>query len=882
MLEIRQVFALRGPNIWARFPVLEAWVDLKELKDSPSDALPGFNDRLMGWLPTMVEHHCGLGYRGGFFERLRTGTYQGHILEHVALELQELAGMPVGFGKARETSEEGVYRVIVQYREEAVGRAALEAAREMLHAAVHDLPFDVTAAVVRLNDLSYDTRLGNSSQAVADAARARGIPWWRLNDGNLVQYGQGVKQRRYVAAETDRTPAIAEQIASDKELTRTLLRAVGVPVPEGRPVSSPGDAWDAARSMGGPAVVKPRNANHGRGVALNLTTREAVEAAYEAATKEGDGVLVERFAPGSDHRLLVVAGKLAAAARREPPSVVGDGESTVAALVERANADPLRGDGFNTPLKTIPLNEAALTLLAEQGHSLDSVPPAGVRVRVGRRINFFDAGIAVDVTETVHPEVAARAVDAAHVVGLDVAGIDVVAEDLGRPLEEQGGVVVEVNAGPGLQMHLPPSASPRPVGETILEHMFPPGETGRIPIVGVTGVNGKTTTTRLIAHALRAAGVRVGMTCTDGIYFDGRALAVGDCSGPQSARDVLRNPRVEAAVLETARGGILRGGLAFDLCDVAVVTNIGEGDHLGLWEIDTAERLAYVKSTLIEAVMPGTGTAVLKADDPLVVPMAGQCRGSVLYFARDEAHPVMAEHRSGGGKTAFVRDGAIVLAEGDHEQVLAPLSRVPLTFGGGVGFQVENCLAASGAAWCLGLDLDVIRDALGTFTSDTAVTPGRFNVLDVDGATVILDFGHNPSAVAALVQAVEHLGKGHRTAVFSAEGDRPDDSIRRQAALLGDAFDRVILYEEGPRRRGRAPGAILALLREGLGGGTRVREVTDIDGELAAVEAGFDGLRPGDLVLIQVDAVTTDLAFVRRRLAAQAENRQATTGSVSV
>jgi len=861
-MEFRKVLALRGPNIWARFPVLEAWLDLQELKDSPSNILPGFNDRLMAWLPTMIEHRCGLGYRGGFFERLRDGTYQGHILEHVTLELQDLVGTPAGYGKARETAEEGVYKVIIEYEDETVGRACLETGFRLLRAAVDDTPFDVAAEVKRLRALAARVLPGPGTRAIIEAARARGIPARRLNDGDLILLGHGARQRRVLATETDRTSVVAGAVLKDQGLTRDLLRAVGVPVPDRRRADDAGDAWAMAVEVGTPVAVRPGDGDpRGAGVTRGLTTREQVAAAYEVAAAEGHGVVVEQDAPGgSEFRLLVVNGRLAAAARREPAHVVGDGQHTVSELLARLNDDPHRGDGLMTALKAVEIDP---DLLAGQGQAADSVPPLGYRVFLGRSPEPSEGGFSVDVTGSVHPEVAARAEDAARVVGLDVAGIDILAADLGRPLQDQRGLVVAVRSGPGLRPHLPPSAPPRPVGEAIVGWLFPAGEDGRIPTVGVTGVNGKTTVTRLIARILRGTGRTVGMTCTDGIYINERRLETGDCSGPRSARNVLVNPLVEAAVLETARGGILREGLGYDRADVSVVTNVGEGDHLGLGDIMTVDRLAYVKSTLIDVVPPG-GTAVLNAADPLVAAMHETCKGSVCYFARDGGHPVIAAHRAGGGHAAFVRGDAVVLAAGDREEVLIDLARVPLTHAGRVGFQVENVLAASAAADALGVPHETIRAALEGFDSDMRQAPGRFNVVEVNGATVILDFGHNPSAVAALVEAVEGFPNPSRTVVFSADGDRPDDAIVRQAALLGDAFDRVMLYEEPSRFRGRARGETYALLRKGLTAGARVKEVSEVDGELAAVEAAFKALRPGDLVLIQIDAVEAALEHARK------------------
>ena len=865
-MEFRKILTLRGPNLWARFPVLEAWVDLGVLKDSASDELPGFNERLMAWLPTLVEHRCSVGTRGGFLERLRRGTYQAHILEHVSLELQSLAGTEVGFGRARETSEDGVYKVAIEYTDESFGKACLHAARELCLAAVEDRPFDVAAEVARLRVLNESVRLGPSTGAIVAAAQRRGVPVRRLNDESLVMFGWGARQRRISTAETDRTGAIAESIAQDKELTRSLLCQVGVPVPEGRPVASAEDAWEAARTIGGPVVVKPRYGNHGRGVTTDLSSRGQVAAAYRLAREESPDIVVERFAPGADHRLLVVGGKLVAAARREPAHVVGDGVHTVAELVAEVNHDPRRGDGHANVLSKIVLNAIALQTLLEQGHRPETVPAAGETVLIRRNANLSTGGTAVDVTDQVHPAVAAVAVDAAGVVGLDIAGIDVIARDIRRPLEEQGGIVVEVNAGPGLRMHLQPSSGrPQPVGEAIVDMMFPPGENGRIPIVAVTGVNGKTTVTRLVAHILKNAGKAVGMTCTDGIVVDGRMIDTGDCSGPQSARAVLLNPKVDAAVLETARGGILREGLGFDWCDVGIVTNIGEGDHLGLASIETVEKLAQVKRTVIESV--GTwGTGVLKADDPLTAAMAEHCPGTVTFFARDPSDPVLSAHRSKGGKAVFVRDGMVTLAEGEAERLVISLNRVPLTLGGRIGFQVENVLAATAAAWALGVPLPTLCEALTGFASDPGTTPARFNVFHHVGATIVVDYGHNSSALLALGEAFTHIPHERRTIVFTAAGDRRDVDIVRQGAVVSDLFDEVILYEDACRR-GRPDGEVTTLLRQGLAEGSRLAGTYETRGELKAVAHAFRGLRPGDLLLIQADQVKLCLDFVQTLLA---------------
>jgi cyanophycin synthetase len=866
-MEIRKVLNLRGPNFWANFPCLEAWVDLGALKDSASDELPGFNERLKAWLPSMIEHRCSVGERGGFFERLRRGTYLAHILEHVVLELQSLAGSEVGFGRTRESNEEGVYKVAIEYDEESLCRAALEAGRELCLAAVYDRPFDLPGTLKNLRSLYENARLGPSTGAIVAAAKARNIPARRLNDGSLVQFGWGSKQRRIIASETDRTPAMAEMIAQDKELTRSLLSSVALPVPEGRPVTSAADAWEAAQEIGIPVVVKPQYGNQGRGVATNLRTQEQVIAAYAVAREEGKSIIVEKHAMGGDYRLLVIGDKLIAAAQRQPAHVCGDGTRTVQQLVDEVNSDPRRGEDHATCLSKIPLDGVSLSVLAEQGFTIDSVPPAGQVVLIRRNANLSTGGTAADITNLVHPEVAARAIESARMIGLDVAGVDVVCEDISRPLEEQGGVIVEVNAAPGLRMHLQPSSgTAKPVGEAIVSTIFADGQNGRIPVVSVTGVNGKTTTTRFIAHIIRQTGKRVGMTCTEGVYIDDRRLETGDCSGPQSASKILMNPMADAAVLETARGGILRAGLAFDKCDVAVVTNIGEGDHLGLNDIETLDRLARVKRVPVEAVSK-EGTAVLNAADPLVVEMAKYCPGSVCFFALDPDHTVVAEHRAAGGRAVIVRDGTIILAEGNRELPLVDVRRVPLTHEGRVSFQVENTLAAVAAAWGLGLTREIIRAGLETFANDIDHVPGRFNLLEVNGAAVVVDYGHNTSSLMAMLDTLKQFPHEQRMAVYTAAGDRRDVDMVRQGELLGDAFDRVILYEDH-YVRGRQPGEIMTRFKEGLQRGSRVEFVQEIFGAVKGIETALAALQPGDLLLLQADTIDETVDYVRKYLAA--------------
>jgi cyanophycin synthetase len=850
-MRFERIWTLRGPNIWARCTVFEVEVDLEGLEDAAPSAVADLGQRLASCLEGPAR-----GHGGDLLACLRGAVHPAHHLRHLALGLQVLAGSPVAFSLARENFRDGLCRVVVEYEEEELGHACLEAARELCLAAAQGRPADGEAEVRRLRDLAHEVRLGPSTAAIVRAARVRGIPTRRLNSGNLVQLGKGVRQRRVWTAETDRTSALAEAIAQDKELTRSLLRSAGVPVPSGRPVADADDAWEAAREIGVPVVVKPRYGNQGRGVATDLRTREQVAAACAAARAEGEGVVVEKYISGVDYRLLVVGGKLVAAALREPAHVVGDGRRTVAALVEEANRDPRRSDGHATALSYIRLDPIGLAVLSEQGYTPESVPPAGARVLIRRNGNLSTGGTATDVTDRVHPEVAARAVEAARAVGLDIAGVDVVAEDIGAPLETQGGAVVEVNAGPGLRMHLEPSAGrPRPVGEAIVAMLFPEGQTGRIPTVAVTGVNGKTTTTRLLAHLLHCAGRYAGMTCTDGIYLDGRRIQARDCSGPRSAREVFLNPRVEAAVLETARGGILREGLGFERCDVAVVTNIGKGDHLGLRGVETLEDLARVKRVVVEAVAP-TGTAVLNAADPLVAAMAAHCPGSVTWFARDPGF-----RRPPGARAVFVRGGAIVRATGTAESELLPLARVPLTQPGGIPFQVENVLAAVAAAWALDLPLDAVRTGLETFTGGVQQLPGRGNVFAVGGATVIADYAHNPSALAAVVAALDCWPHRRRSLVFTG-CNRRDADVIEMGAIAGDGFDRVVLYaDEG--NSDRSDGELNALMRRGLAAGKRVSEIQEVRNERDAIRAALADLRAGEVAVLGLEAIEESLGFIR-------------------
>ena len=858
-MEVTRIRALRGPNLWSRHTAIEAIVSCDE-HERAIGRIPEFESRLRERFPEIALLQPTVS------DEI---VSMAHALEFATLGLQAQAGCPVTFSRTTQTLETGVYQVVIEYSEEAVGRLAFDLGLQLCNAALHDQPFDATGALKQLRDLDEDVRLGPSTGSIVHAAVARGIPYRRLTDGSMVQFGWGSKQRRIQAAETDRTSALAESIAQDKELTKKLLHAAGVPVPSGRPVSSAEDAWAAACEIGGAVVVKPQDGNQGKGVTVNLTTREQVVTAYETALKISDEVLVERYLQGQDHRMLVIGDKLVAAARREPPMVVGDGIQTVRKLVEQVNSDPRRGEGHATSLTKIRFDSIALARLAEDGLSAESIPAKGQRVVLRNNANLSTGGTATDVTDDVHPDFAARAIAAAQMVGLDIAGVDIVCSNVLRPLEEQGGGVVEVNAAPGLRMHLQPSfGKGRAVGEAIVSMMFADGDNARIPLVAVSGTNGKTTTARLIASILDRQGLRVGLTSTDGVYIQGKRIDTGDCSGPKSARNVLFHPGVDAAVLETARGGVLREGLGFDRCDVAVVTNIGSGDHLGLSYINTVEDLSVVKRVIVRNVRPETGVAVLNAADPMVARMAESCPGKVTFFARDKNHPVMAMHRAQGRRILYQDGAEIVASEGSFEQRL-PLKDIPVTANGAVAFQIENAMAAAGAGWALGLDWAIIRDGLTAFVNDAQTAPGRFNLFEYRGATLIADYGHNPDAIQALVNAINSMaGKsaGRRSVVISGAGDRRDEDIRQQTEILGEAFDQVILYQD-QCQRGRADGEVLALLQQGLKNAGRARDICEIRGEFLAIDRALEDLRPGDLCLILVDQIEEALEHISRRVA---------------
>jgi cyanophycin synthetase len=872
-LRILETRVYRGPNYWAYDKAVHLLVDLGSLEDWPTDALPGFTDELLRLLPGLVDHTCGVGRRGGFVERLREGTWLGHVAEHVALQLQREAGGEQRRGKTRGAGRRGRYNVIYGYGDDRVGVAAGHlAVRLVNHLVEPDPGLDFDAELERFILQAERTAFGPSTQAIIDEAAARDIPWLRLNDYSLVQLGQGVYQQRIRATMTSKTGSLAVDVAGDKEQTNRLLAAAGLPVPKAVSVRDVDEAVAAARRIGFPVVVKPLDGNHGRGVQLDLGSEEEVAAAFPAAQAEArrGWVVVERHVAGEDYRVLVVGGKMVAVAERVPAHVTGDGTRTVAQLVEETNADPRRGVGHEKVLTRVRVDDAAVELVRAQGFELDDVPPKGTTVKLTLTGNMSTGGISIDRTDEAHPDNVEIAEEAARVVGLDVAGIDFIVPDIAEPVRETGGAIVEVNAAPGFRMHTHPTVGePQYVAKPVVDLLFPPGSPSRIPIVAVTGTNGKTTTARMIAHIFKGMGRQVGLTTTDGILIDERLVVAADASGPRSARMVLQNPRVDFAVFEVARGGILREGLGYERNDVGVVLNVSS-DHLGMRGIDTLRQLAAVKQVVVEAV-PRDGHGVLNADDPLVAAMRRHCSGGLVYFSMEDGNELVDAHCRRGGRAIVLEDGrlgeGIVLRQGRRSTLIAPTGAVPATFGGRARMNVANAMAAAAAALAAGAHVHDIRAGLRSFTTSYEVAPGRLNMFEVDGFRVLVDYCHNAAGMRMLGDFVDRLAeppKGgdvvarRRIGVIASPGDRRDKDIRELGEVAADHFD-ALLVREDRNLRGRQPGevaeVVAAGVRAAVARGARCRSLEVVADEMAAAKLALDRANPGDLVILCADRV---------------------------
>jgi cyanophycin synthetase len=860
-----------GPSLYAHFPVIRLDLDLGELEQWPSGKLgPAFTDALIAALPGLQEHGCSYGEPGGFIRRLTEGegTWMGHILEHVAIELQNVAGEPVTFGKTRSQGAAGHYHVVYQYEAEDVGLEAGQLGVTLLHSLLPpslrpegSVPAGFDFAAERDEFIRFAQRraLGPSTMSLVRAAEERRIPWIRLNEQSLIQFGHGRFQQRIQATITTRTPHIAVELASDKEETNRLLANLGLPVPRQRLVQREDDAVLAAERIGYPVVVKPYNANHGRGISIHLTSEEQVRSAFELAREHSRSVIVESFITGEDHRMLVINGELVAVSKRVPGHVVGDGRHTIEELVEEVNRDPRRGIGHEKVLTRLVFDQQADTLLAAKGYTRETVPAPGERVFLRLTGNLSTGGTATDLTDVVHPDNAGMAVRAVKAIGLDVGGVDFLTGDITESYKDVGGAICEVNAAPGFRMHMAPSEGrPRDVAGPVMDMLFPPGTPSRIPIAAVTGTNGKTTTARMLAHIQKLAGHHVGLTSTDGVYIDGQRTVAGDMTGPVATRMVLSDPGVDVAGLEIARGGLVRAGMGVRHCDVGAVLNI-KSDHLGLRGVGTLEDLAQVKRIVVEVARD---TAILNADDPLCLEMADYTEAKHLcYVTMDPTHALVGEHIKAGGRGVVLESGIkgemiTIYDRGAHIPLLWT-HLIPATLEGRAAHNVQNAMFAAAMAFSMGLKLEDIRHGLRTFDTTFFQAPGRMNIFDEHPFKVILDYGHNAAAVEVMCQLVSRLEvAGRRICVLAAPGDRRDEDIAEVGRIAAGHFDRYIVRRDDGLR-GRGPEEVPHLLRDALlEADVPSDKVAVIPDEQAAIEAALCEAQPGDLVLIFADAIT--------------------------
>jgi cyanophycin synthetase len=868
-MKILRTQTLRGPNYWSirRDKLIVMRLDLEDLAEKPSNEIPGFYEGLIDVLPSLVEHYCSPGYRGGFFERVRTGTYMGHIIEHIALELQELAGTPVGFGRTRATSTPGVYNVVFEYVDEQAGRYAGRAAVRLCQSIVDTGTYskeELAQDLADLRDLCNNAALGPSTETIVKEAQARNIPWLLLSARSMVQLGYGVHQKRIQATLSSFSGILAVELACDKEGTKTILKDGGIPVPRGTVIQYLDELPAAIEEVGGfPIVIKPLDGNHGRGISIDVKNQQEAEEAYDlaSAASKTRSVIVERYYKGSDHRILVINGKVAAVAERIPAHVVGDGRSTIEELIEITNRDPNRGDGHANVLTKITIDKTALNVLGKQGYELTSILPQGAIAYLRATANLSTGGIAVDRTEEIHPENVWIAQRVAKLIGLDIAGIDVVTDDIRKPLKEVDGVIVEVNAAPGFRMHVAPSRGlPRNIAAPVIDMLFPPGTPSRVPILAITGTNGKTTTSRLISHICRQTGKVVGFTTTDGVYIDDYLVEKGDNTGPYSASMILKDPTVEIAVLETARGGILRSGLAFNQCDVGVVLNVA-ADHLGIGDIDTIEQMAKVKSVVAE-VVSAEGYAVLNADDPLTVSMAEKVRGRVAYFSMSPDNPIIHDHIRRGGMAAIYENGYLSILEGEWTLRIEEAVNIPVTMQGMAPFMIANALAACLATFVQGIDIELIRQGVRTFKPSVAQTPGRMNLFDLGHHHALIDYAHNPAGYEAVGGFVGNWS-GEKVGVVGGPGDRRDDDLILLGKLSAQMFDRIIVKEDNDTR-GRRRGEVADLILRGISQENASLRPEVILDETEALEKALSTVSEGGLVVIFPESVTQAIDLIEK------------------
>ena len=862
-MKIENIRVLRGPNIWStsRKKLIQMRLNLEELEHKPTNKIDGFYERLKVLIPTLHEHRCSPGVPGGFFQRIVAGTWMGHVIEHIALEIQTLAGIDTGFGRTRETKEPGVYNVVFTYLEEKVGIYAAEASVRIAEALITGENYDLEYDIQQMREIREATRLGPSTGSIVEEAIARDIPWIRLNKQSLVQLGYGKNQVRFRATMTEKTSSIAVDIASNKEETKRLLLEQAIPVAKGTTISSVDDVDNAIREVGFPLVFKPLDGNHGRGISINIKNREDAVEAYEFAARISRRVIVERFVTGYDFRVLVIDNKMVAAALRDPANVKGDGVSTIQQLIDIENTDPRRGYGHENVLTLITVDRDTLDLLEKKGYTLETIPAKGEKVFVKSTANLSTGGTSVDVTDHVHPQNIFICERISKIIGLDICGIDIMAENLTEPLTENGGVVLEVNAAPGFRMHIAPSEGiPRNVAGHVIDMLYPYGKSARIPIIAVTGTNGKTTTTRLIAHIVKNNGYRVGFTTSDGIYVQNTMLLKGDTTGPVSSEFILKDPTVDFAVLETARGGILRSGLGFGFCDIGVVTNIQE-DHLGLSDIHTLDDLTRVKSVVINSVKKN-GWAVLNADNKYCVRIGKKADCNVTYFSRDENNPVIKAHCKKGGIACVYENGFITILKGDWKIRVQRTVLIPLTFGGTVPFMIENVLAATLAAFLWGFRTEDIKISLETFIPSAAQTPGRMNIFDFRDFKFMIDFAHNPDGYKGIKEFLSHIDSPLKIGIIAGTGDRRDEDIRELGKLSAEMFDYIILRQE-KHLRGRTEENILDLLKEGILSVDENKQFEVVPKEIDAIKHAMSMAKPGTFITALSDVIDNAIETVQ-------------------
>lgn len=863
-MRIREIRAMRGPNYWSvrRHQLIVMTLDLEELEASPTNKIDGFYDRLTAMFPSMYAHRCSEGRPGGFFFRVEEGTWMGHVIEHIALEIQTLAGMDTGFGRTRGYGEEGVYHVVFSYIEEKVGRFAAKAAVRIAEALVAGEPYDLDEDIQEMREIRDRERLGPSTGSIVLEAKSRGIPWIRLNKYSLCQLGYGANQKRIQATVTSETSSIGVEIACDKEDTKHLLDQADVPIPKGDIVRSERGLKDAVEDIGYPLVTKPINGNHGRGITTNIQNWEEAVEAFEAAKKVSRSVIVEKYITGEDFRLLVINHKLVAAALRTPAHVIGDGKSTIQELIDKINEDPRRGYGHEKVLTQISVDAMTENILESAGYSLDTVLVDGEMLKLKDTANLSTGGTATDVTDIVHPFNVFMAERISRIIGLDICGIDIMTDDISIPLDQSGGAILEVNAGPGFRMHLAPTNGlPRNVAAHVIDMLFPPGSNSRIPIVAVTGTNGKTTTTRLIAHMVKMKGYRVGYTTSDGIYIQNRLLQTGDCTGPGSAEFVLRDPTVNFAVLESARGGLLRAGLGFHHCDIGIVTNIA-ADHLGLKGIQTVEQLAKVKGVIPETVLPD-GYAILNADDDLVYEMRRDVKGNIALFSMDENNERVKQHAASGGTSAIYENGFITILRGEWKLRVTKAVNVPLTFGGKAQFMIQNVLPAVLTGYLRGFSIEDIKVAIESFIPSASQTPGRLNMFNFKNFRILLDYAHNPAGMRALQSMVHNLDGKPKVGIIAGIGDRREEDNMEMGKIAAEMFDEIIVRQD-KNLRGKTEEELIEMIKKGIHSQDSNKKVSIIPSEKEAITYAVENATKGSLIVVCSDVVPEALELVMK------------------